>query len=151
MRTPMKQRLAVGAGIFVLLLLPQLVQERYFLHIAVMAGIYTILTLSWNLLAGYTGQLNLGHAAFFGIGAYTSALVAIKLGISAWFGLLAGGLLPLPAAIRPLFGDYHHRVCGDSQTGGHQLGRLDARLLGTLRGSVAFPHSLGNLDHQGLL
>jgi branched-chain amino acid transport system permease protein len=93
MRTPMKQRLAVGAVIFVLLLLPQLVQERYFLHIAVMAGIYTILTLSWNLLAGYTGQLNLGHAAFFGIGAYTSALVAIKLGISAWFGLLAGGLL----------------------------------------------------------
>ena len=93
MRTPLKQRLAAGAGILVLLLLPQLVQERYFLHIAVMAGIYTILTLSWNLLAGYTGQLNLGHAAFFGIGAYTSALVAIKLGISAWFGLLAGGLL----------------------------------------------------------
>jgi branched-chain amino acid transport system permease protein len=93
MRTPLKQRLAAGAGIAALLLLPQVVQERYFLHVAVMAGIYTILTLSWNLLAGYTGQLNLGHAAFFGIGAYTSALAAIKLGISAWFGLLAGGLL----------------------------------------------------------
>ncbi len=45
----------------------------------VMAGIFTILTMSWNLLAGYTGQLNLGHAAFYGIGAYTSALVSMHL------------------------------------------------------------------------
>lgn len=77
----------------VLILIPKLVSDRYFMHILVMAGIFTIMTLSWNLLAGYTGQLNLGHAAFFGIGAYTSALVAIELGISPWLGLLAGGLL----------------------------------------------------------
>jgi branched-chain amino acid transport system permease protein len=63
------------------------------MHIIVMAGIFTILTLSWNLLAGFTGQLNLGHAAFYGIGAYTSSLLALKLGISPWFGLFGGGLL----------------------------------------------------------
>lgn len=79
-------------------LLPHFLQERYFLHILVMSGIFTILTLSWNLLAGYTGQLNLGHAAFFGIGAYTSALLALKAGISPSFGLAAGG------AVASLFG-----------------------------------------------
>ncbi len=75
-----------------LVLLPRFIQDRYHLHIIVMMGIFTILTLSWNLLAGYTGQLNLGHAAFFGIGAYTSALLAMKTGLSPWLGLPAGAL-----------------------------------------------------------
>jgi len=76
-----------------LILLPKLVHDRYFMHIVVMAGIFTIMALSWNLLAGYSGQMNLGHAAFFGIGAYTSALLALELGISPWIGLFAGGLV----------------------------------------------------------
>jgi branched-chain amino acid transport system permease protein len=74
-----------------LILLPKLIQDRYFMHIVVMSGIFIIMTLSWNLLAGYTGQLNLGHAAFFGIGAYTSAIGAMQLGISPWLGLFIGG------------------------------------------------------------
>ena len=55
--------------------------------------IFVIFASSWNLLTGYAGQLNLGHAAFFGIGAYTSAMLAIKLGVSPWIGLFLGGLL----------------------------------------------------------
>lgn len=93
MSKQLKHRFGAGAVIVALLLLPHVVQERYFLHIVVMAGIYTILTMSWNLLAGYTGQLNLGHAAFFGLGAYSSALLAMKLGISPWLGLLGGGVV----------------------------------------------------------
>ncbi|MBN2032545.1 MAG: branched-chain amino acid ABC transporter permease [Deltaproteobacteria bacterium] len=89
----LKHRLRSVAVVAALLILPQVVQERYFLHIVVMAGIYTIMTMSWNLLAGYSGQLNLGHAAFFGIGAYSSALLAMKLGVSPWFGLLGGGVI----------------------------------------------------------
>ena len=54
-----------------------------------MAGIFAILALSLNLLLGYTGQLSLGHAAFFGIGAYTSALLTLKLEWSFWLGLPA--------------------------------------------------------------
>ncbi len=76
-----------------LILLPQVIQARYFMHLVVMAGIFSILTLSWNLLAGYTGLLNLGHAAFYGIGAYTSSLLAMSLGVSPWIGLIAGGLV----------------------------------------------------------
>ena len=77
----------------VLIFLPQAIKDRYFMHIVVTAGIFMILCMSWNLLAGYAGLLNLGHAAFYGIGAYTSALLAIKLGVSPWFGLFAGGLV----------------------------------------------------------
>jgi branched-chain amino acid transport system permease protein len=65
----------------------------YHLHIVIMAGIFTVLALSLNLLLGYTGQLSLGHAAFFGIGAYTSALTALRLEWSFWLALPAGALL----------------------------------------------------------
>ena len=48
---------------------------------------------AWNILGGYAGQVSIGHAAFFGIGAYTSTLLWVKLGVSPWIGALAGGLL----------------------------------------------------------
>lgn len=92
--SPKVRRRAIRLAILALLvLLPRFVQDRYFMHIVVMTGIFSILTMSWNLLAGYAGQLNLGHAAFYGIGAYTSALLSMKLGLSPWLGLPAGGLM----------------------------------------------------------
>lgn len=66
---------------------------EYLLHILVIAGIYIILTLSLNLIVGYTGLPALGHSAFSCIGAYTSSLLALKFGISPWIGLLAGATL----------------------------------------------------------
>jgi len=51
--------------------------DQYFLHVLIIAGIFTIAAMSLNLLLGYTGQLSLGHVAFFGIGAYASALTAL--------------------------------------------------------------------------
>jgi len=50
----------------------------YLLHLAILAGIYIILTVSINLIIGYAGQVSLGHAAFYGIGAYTSALMSLN-------------------------------------------------------------------------
>ncbi len=61
----------------------------YHLHVLIMAGIFAVLALSLNLLLGYTGQLSLGHAAFFGIGAYASALLTLKLERSVWEGMAA--------------------------------------------------------------
>ena len=63
--------------------------STYHLHVAIMAGIFGVLALSLNLLLGYTGQLSLGHAAFFGIGAYTSALLTLRLEWSFWPALAA--------------------------------------------------------------
>jgi len=63
---------------------------EYLLHILVIAGIYIILTLSLNLIVGYTGLPALGHAAFFAVGAYISALLALNFGISPWIGMMLG-------------------------------------------------------------
>jgi len=81
----------VGGGLLALsaLTLPLWLPSAYHLHVAIMAGIFGVLALSLNLLLGYTGQLSLGHAAFFGIGAYTSALLTVTLEWSFWPALAA--------------------------------------------------------------
>jgi branched-chain amino acid transport system permease protein len=75
---------------------PAWVWNPYHLHTLIMAGIFAVLALSLNLLLGYTGQLSLGHAAFFGIGAYATGLLTVKLEWSPWLGLVAA--IALPAA-----------------------------------------------------
>ena len=66
---------------------------EYLLHILVITGIYIILTLSLNLIVGYTGLAALGHISFACIGAYTSSLLALNFGISPWIGLFLGAIL----------------------------------------------------------
>jgi branched-chain amino acid transport system permease protein len=78
-----------GGLLAALALVPLWLVNPYYLHVLIMAGIFAILALSLNLLLGYTGQLSLGHAAFFGIGAYTSALLTLNLEASFWLGLPA--------------------------------------------------------------
>ena len=73
----------------VALTLPLWLASAYHVHVAIMAGIFGVLALSLNLLLGFTGQLSLGHAAFFGIGAYTSALLALKAEWPFWPALAA--------------------------------------------------------------
>lgn len=83
---------AVAGAIVLLLALPLLLrQDAYSLHILVVSGIQVILVLGLNLHVGSTGLPNLGFAAFYGIGAYTSALLAVRLGVPFWIGLVAGG------------------------------------------------------------
>jgi branched-chain amino acid transport system permease protein len=65
---------------------------EYLIHILIIAGIYTILSLSLNLIVGYTGLAALGHIAFASVGAYASSLLALNLGISPWIGLLIGAI-----------------------------------------------------------
>jgi branched-chain amino acid transport system permease protein len=70
------------------LLYPILFPDAYFLHMAILIGIYGLLAISLNLLLGYTGQLSLGHAAFFGVGAYLSSLLYLNLGVPIWGGMI---------------------------------------------------------------
>ena len=62
-----------------LVLLPVFTQDPYLLRILILTSIFAILAASWDLLSGFTGQMNFGHALFFGVGAYTSALVNLHL------------------------------------------------------------------------
>ena len=83
----MTVRVLIAIVAVALLTTPAWLTSPYHLHVLIMAGIFTILALSLNLLLGYTGQLSLGHAAFFGIGAYASALLTMKLDWSFWVAL----------------------------------------------------------------
>ena len=70
-------RLAMWLWLAFLFSVPLWMTDQYYLHILITAGIFIIAAMSLNLLLGYTGQLSLGHVAFFGIGGYTSALVSL--------------------------------------------------------------------------
>lgn len=68
--------------------------SAYIIHLLILVGIYLILSLSLNLSIGYSGVLNLGHVAFYGIGAYTSALLALA-GVPFLLCLIAGGAVAM--------------------------------------------------------
>jgi branched-chain amino acid transport system permease protein len=87
------RRAGLGALGALALTAPLWLANPYYLHTLIMAGIFAILALSLNLLLGYTGQLSLGHAAFFGIGAYTSALLTLRLDWSVWLALAAAPVM----------------------------------------------------------
>lgn len=73
--------------------LPFVVTDPSRLNLAILALMAAQIGVAWNLVGGYAGQVSLGHAAFYGIGAYTSTLLLLKLGLNPWLGLLAGGAL----------------------------------------------------------
>ncbi len=70
----------------------------YQVTIAITIGIYMVLTMGLNVITGYTGQVSLGHAAFFGVGAYSSALLSVRYGLPFWTAL------PLATAITAVVG-----------------------------------------------
>jgi branched-chain amino acid transport system permease protein len=64
----------------------------------IMIFLYATLGLAWNMIGGYAGQISLGHAVYFGAGAYTSTLLLMKLGVTPWLGMLVGGLISIGLA-----------------------------------------------------
>jgi ABC-type branched-subunit amino acid transport system permease subunit len=74
-------RFALALGALAALTAPFWIHSPYHLHVLIMAGVFAVLAMSLNLLLGYTGQLSLGHVAFFGIGAYTSSLVSLGFSV----------------------------------------------------------------------
>jgi branched-chain amino acid transport system permease protein len=81
-----------SAAIFVLGSALALVLPPFYAGLVTLCGLYALVTLGLNLFMGYAGQVSLGQAAFLGIGAYTSAVLAVRYGVSPWLGSLAGAL-----------------------------------------------------------
>jgi branched-chain amino acid transport system permease protein len=73
--------------IVLLFLLPTIIKDSYFLYMAILSGIFVILALSLNVIVGYAGQMSFCHSAFFGVGAYTSAILVMNLKFSFWLAL----------------------------------------------------------------
>jgi len=95
------KRSAVCLSILAIFLIaaPFMFETRYSQHVLILVLLYVALGSVWNILGGFAGQLSLGHAAFFGIGAYTSAIIASKTALSPWWALIAGPILVLPIAL----------------------------------------------------
>ncbi|HEX9137876.1 MAG TPA: branched-chain amino acid ABC transporter permease [Nitrospirota bacterium] len=70
-----------------LALLPLLGLSSYWMHIFILVIMWAVIGMAWNLLGGYCGQVSFGHAAFFGVGAYTAGILYNKAGLSGWWGL----------------------------------------------------------------
>ena len=99
------------AIIAVFALLPLLFRSSPYLQgLLIFVTIWTILGTSWNLLAGYTGLVSFGHAAYFGMGAYTSGLLFFHFHLSPWWGLLLGG--PMAMLLGWLLGIFVFRLRG---------------------------------------
>jgi branched-chain amino acid transport system permease protein len=90
---------------------PLWMSDLYVLHVLIMTGIFIIAAMSLNLLLGYTGQLSLGHVAFFGIGAYTSSLVSLGFEVHLLPDWLVG-LEPKPVWAAMLAGIALAGACG---------------------------------------
>ncbi|MEJ2657504.1 MAG: branched-chain amino acid ABC transporter permease [Desulfobacterales bacterium] len=89
-----KQLFMIIMGI-AFLIFPLVVRSDYYLHLVIIIFMWVVIGSSWNLLAGYTGQVSFGHAIFFGVGAYTAGIFVTKLGISAWWGMAFGGIFSM--------------------------------------------------------
>jgi branched-chain amino acid transport system permease protein len=91
-------RVVVGLFFVALLGLPLISQNPYLIRVIILTSIFAILAASWDFLSGFTGQINFGHALFFGVGAYASALLNIHAHIPPW------GCIPLGAVAAVLAG-----------------------------------------------
>jgi len=92
-RKPYIRYIPIAIFVIFLLLFPVISRNRYIIGVMTMVGIYTIIVIGLNLLMGYAGQISLGHAGFFGIGAYCSGLLNVKLGLSPWITTLMAIIL----------------------------------------------------------
>ncbi len=88
-RTP-----AVLAAIGVLALVPVATDSPFHLNLFILIGIYTLLTVGLSLLFGFTGQISMAHAAFYGIGAYTSGILSLRWGLPVPLAMVAAALIP---------------------------------------------------------
>jgi branched-chain amino acid transport system permease protein len=94
----MKKSFILALLLISIVLLPSLVGNPYFTHILIMSGLSILLALGLNFAVGFGGQMSFAQAAFYGIGAYGSALLSLKLGWSFWVAF------PLAAILAGLFG-----------------------------------------------
>jgi branched-chain amino acid transport system permease protein len=94
----MRRALPAALGVLGAVLVPfatraLLGEDDYWLQVLIWVMFFAYLSAAWNLIGGFAGQYSIGHAGLLGIGAYTSSLLYVQLGVSPWLGLLAGGAL----------------------------------------------------------
>jgi branched-chain amino acid transport system permease protein len=82
-----------------LIAIPYVVTSSFALDILIRILLFSFIGVAWNLMGGYAKQLSLGHAAYFGLGAYTSTILQVNHDISPWIGMIAGGVVAMIASL----------------------------------------------------
>jgi branched-chain amino acid transport system permease protein len=85
--------LAILAGVVVVLALMPAVVTGQLRSVAVRMLLFALLGVAWNVMGGFAGQFSFGHAAFFGLGAYTTGVLLVDFGVSPWIGIAAGAVV----------------------------------------------------------
>jgi branched-chain amino acid transport system permease protein len=98
-RPPRWAMLLGVAAAGLLLVYPFIFATPFAHHLMILVLLYALMAQSWNVVAGFSGQISLGHVIFFGIGAYSSTVLFVKYGLTPWAGLLVGMLISALAAI----------------------------------------------------
>lgn len=91
---------------------PFLIVSESWLNLVIMTLYAALLGQAWNILGGYGGQFSFGHAAFFGTGAYTIAVLQVQFGINPWLGMVAGGALAAAVAAFIGFSTFRYGLRG---------------------------------------
>lgn len=99
--------------LLVIALIFPLLSERYMLSVGISILIMALLGQSWNIMSGYAGQFSFGHAAFFGLGAYTSSILYIDFNISPWVGMIAGMCVAALVGVLIGFLSFRYKLRGD--------------------------------------
>jgi branched-chain amino acid transport system permease protein len=95
-----RRQLLVAVAVFAAVaLVPRLVSDVYMMNVLILTLLFAALSQSWNLLGGYCGQVSLGHALYFGVGAYATSILFVKFGITPWIGLATGGVIAAAIAL----------------------------------------------------
>lgn len=91
-------------------LVPLAVRDTYLQNVMILTLLYAAVSQCWNILGGYCGQISLGHALYFGIGAYATSVLYVNYAVLPWFGMALGGVLS--AAVALLVGKLTFRLKG---------------------------------------
>ena len=105
-------RLALGLVAVAAAAAVPLVAGQHILTALIVALHAAYIALAWNVAAGYAGQFSLGHSLFYGIGAYASTMLYLKLGLTPWAGMFAGAVLAGLVGVALALGVYRYNVRG---------------------------------------
>ena len=108
----MSARLALGLAALAAAAAAPLVAGQHLLTAFIVALHAAYIALAWNVAAGYAGQFSLGHSLFYGIGAYASTMLYLKLGLTPWAGMFAGAALAGVIGVLLALGVYRYNVRG---------------------------------------
>ena len=98
-RSIKRELLAIAVMAAVYLLLLYAIRSTYYQQILTLVMVWATMSLAWNMLSGYGGQISFGHASFFGLGAYTVVLLNVDWGLTPWFGIPIGVVVGVIAAV----------------------------------------------------